>query len=400
MKRSARILALVLSLVFVFAMLAGCNGGTEATPTPDAGGEGEETGPIKMACLAPFSGNYAQYGEGYQVAIEMILDEYNANGGYNGREVVCDYYDDKMDAKEAVTVAQKIVNEDYIICVGPWSSTIAFAVAPTFAEAKMGLYGISTSHSDVTKQNEYIVRQSPDIVQFEDAEARLAYTELGCRKAATLVYVDDMATAAAARFASDFETLGGEIVAQETYMTGAVDFTAQLTKIIAAGTDYLMTQGSYSDAARIIQQARELDYTGHINVGGASYDQGLIDIAGELAEGVTAIVHMDPDQPEAVELADRFREASGGTKELNAHSYMAYDCAWHVMQALDAVGPDKEAIIEYLRNDKNAQGTFGTVEYTNGDPVAPVFPVVIQDGKFTTLELQNLTLEDLTTLFD
>ncbi|MCI8398045.1 MAG: ABC transporter substrate-binding protein [Oscillibacter sp.] len=173
-----------------------------------------------------------------------------------------------------------------------------------------------------------------------------------------------------------------------------MDFSAQLTKIISAGVDYIYTQGSYADAARIIQQARELDYTGRIGLGGASYDQGLIDLAGDLAEGCTAIAHIDPEQPEALELAERFREASGG-KELSAHSYMAYDCAWHVMQALDAVGPDKEALIAYLRNDKNAQGTFGTVEYTDGNPVAPVFPVVIKDGKFTTLELEHVTLEDL-----
>ena len=324
----------------------------------------------------------------------MILADYNANGGCNGREVVCDYYDDKMDSKEAVTVAQKIANEDYIICVGPWSSTIVFAVASTFADAKMGLYGISSSHTDVTKQSEYIVRQTPDIVQFICAETRLAYTEFGCRKAATLVYVDDMATTAASLAKEYFESMGGEIVAQETYMTGAVDFSAQLTKIISAGVDYIYTQGSYADAARIIQQARELDYTGRIGLGGASYDQGLIDLAGDLAEGCTAIAHIDPEQPEALELAERFREASGG-KELSAHSYMAYDCAWHVMQALDAVGPDKEALIAYLRNDKNAQGTFGTVEYTDGNPVAPVFPVVIKDGKFTTLELEHVTLEDL-----
>ena len=144
MKRHTRILALALSLVMIIG-LAACGGGSSASPSASA--PAEQTGPIKMACLAPFSGNYAQYGEGYKVSIEMALAEYNANGGYNGRELVCDYYDDKMDAKEAVTVAQKIVNEDYIICVGPWSSTIGFAVASTFGDAKMGLYGISTSHT-------------------------------------------------------------------------------------------------------------------------------------------------------------------------------------------------------------------------------------------------------------
>ena len=394
MKRHTRILALALSLVMIIG-LAACGGGSSASPSASA--PAEQTGPIKMACLAPFSGNYAQYGEGYKTSIEMALAEYNANGGYNGRELVCDYYDDKMDAKEAVTVAQKIVNQDYIICVGPWSSTIGFAVCSTFADGKMGLYGISTSHTDLVKQNDYIVRQSPDIIQFTDAEARLAYVEFGLRKTAILNYVDDMANTAAARFTSDFESLGGEVVAHETYMTGDVDFTAQLTKMIAAGPDYIWIQGSYNDTARIIQQARELDFTGRISIPAASYNPALLELAGPYLEGCTSIVHIDPDLPEAVALGEKYTAACG--KALDAHSYMAYDCALHVTQALDACGPDKEAIITYLRDDQNAQGTFGTVVYNDGSPVAPVFPVIVENGKYTTYEPQNITREELAVLF-
>lgn len=389
MKRSLlKVTLILLSMVILLGLTGYDSIGAQASTA--------EPTPIKMACLAPFSGNYAQYGEGYKAAIELKLTEYNENGGYNGRQVVCEYYDDKMDAKEAVTVAQKIANEDYICCVGPWSSTILFAVAPTFEKAKMPLYGISPSHSDVSKQGEFIIRHSPDIIQFTDAEARLAYNEFGLRTAALLYYVDDMATTASERFTGDFESLGGKVVASETYMTGAVDFSAQLTKMIAADPDYIWIQGSYNDTARIIQQARELDYKGRISIPAASYNPALLELAGPYLEGSTSIVHVDPDLPEAVALGEKFTAASNRT--LDAHSYMAYDTAWHVIQALDAVGPDKVAIAGFLRNS-TVDGTFGKVVYTNGAPVSPVFPVIVKDGAYTSYEPENISREDLAVLF-
>jgi len=391
MRKLKKSLVLLVIMLLLANILAGCQSNTNQESTA---AKEEQLSDIKIACLAPFSGNYAQYGEGYKAAIEMKLKEYNDAGGYNGRKVVCVYFDDKNDPKEAVTVAQKIVNDDEIlITLGPWSSTVGLAVGSIFGKAKMGLYGISTSHSDFVAQNEYMIRQSPRIEQFYEAAAKLYYEELGYRTAAFLHYVHDTAEAAATQFKKTFEALGGNVLLTETYMTGAVDFSAQLTKIIAAKPDIIQTYGSYADTAKIIQQARNLDYKGMIGLSGAAYNQALIDLAGDLAEGSMAIVHIDPDHEKAVELDKKFKEFSG--KSLDAHSYMAYDAVWHVLQALDAVGPDRQAIVEYLRNDKNAQGTFGTVVYTDGEPQAPVFPVIIKDGKFTSYKLQKLTLEEL-----
>lgn len=391
MYKLKKTLALVLIMLLLASVLTACqsstNEGNSATTEDD-------NSDIIIACLAPFSGNYTQYGEGYKAAIEMKLKEYNDAGGYNGRKVVCKYFDDKCDAKEAVTVAQKIINDDEIlITLGPWSSTVGFAVGPMFGKAEMGLYGISTSHTDFVAQNDYMVRKTPRIGQFYEAAAKLYYEELGFKKAAFLHYVDDTANAAAAQFKETFEALGGNVALIETYMTGAVDFSAQLTKIIAAKPDVIQTFGSYADTAKIIQQARNLDYKGIIGLSGASYNQGLIELAKEQAEGCMAIVHIDPDHEQAIALDKKFNEFSG--KSLDAHSYMAHDAVWHVLQALDAVGPDRQAIIEYLRNDKEAQGTFGNVVYTDGEPQAPVFPVTIKDGRFCTFELNKLTLESL-----
>lgn len=408
MKKRFLALLLTLCIVFVFTACAPAETKDDANDSqttnnndnsqsdkdnsqPTTGGDEEE--PIRIACLAPFSGNYAQYGEGYKAAFEMKLEEYNANGGYNGRMVVCDYFDDKCDAKEGVTASQKIVNGDYLICLGPWSSTVGFAVSPLFEKAQMGLYGISTSHNDFVNASPYNIRQSPRLTSFAQTDVKLAYEEMGVRTACYFHYIDDTATLNCELYQKTFEALGGTFLGSESYTTGDTDFTAQLTKLISMNPDMIWTFGSYADSAKIVIQARELGYEGKIGLTGAAYAQEFVDLAGDLGEGCTDVVHMDPDLPQAVELATAFNEYSGLT--LNAHSYMAYDCMWHVLQGLDAVGPDRQALVDYLRNDKNAQGTFGTVEYTDGENSSSVFPVIVKDGKFCSYELKNTTLEEL-----
>lgn len=388
MRKNLKAFSLVLIVTLIFATMVGCQSKTE---TPD---DSSDTGPIKVAVIAPFSGNYTQYGEGYKAAMQMKLDEYNDAGGYNGRKVVADFFDDKCDPKEAVTVTQKIINnDDYVITLGPWSSSVGLAIGPMFGKAEMGLYGISTSHLDFVKQNDYMIRQTPIITLFQEGDARLTYEEYGAKTAAFIHYIDDTATSSVKIFTDAFEKLGGEMLVTETFTTGDVDFSAQLTNIIRANPDAIKTFGSYADTAKIIQQARNLDYKGQITLSGASYNLGLIELAGELAEGSFNIVHIDPDQPQAKELFKKYNEYSG--KDMDAHSYMAHDAIWHVLQGIDEVGPDREALVKFLRNNKNAEGTFGKVEYTDGEPNARVFPVIIKDGKFQTYPLEKITLDEL-----
>lgn len=398
--------SLILVLLMLAALLAACGQAASQAPSAPAGdakgsseggssGAGGATGePIYVACLAPFTGNFAQYGEGYKNAIEMKFKEYNDAGGYEGRPLVLEVFDDKCEAKEAVTAAQKIVNDDrFVITLGPWSSTVGFAVGPMFAEAKMGLYGISPSHLNFVRQNDYIIRQSPNIASLMETDAKLSYMEYGNRKAAYLNYVDDAAAQSAEIFKAVWKKLGGEFVGHETFMAGAVDFSAQLTKLIAEKPEVIHVFGSYADTAKIITQSRDLGYEGRIAMTGAAMNPELINLAGEDAEGATCVL-MDPNQPAAATLLAAYEKYTGG-KTMDAHAFMAYEAAWHLTQAMDEVGPDRQKLVDYLRNDKNCQTTFGTVVYTDGEPAAFRFPIIVKEGRFQTIELKNCTLEEL-----
>ena len=61
-----KILALVLALMLVLSAAAMAEG------------------TIKLGGLAPLTGNYAEYGKGFQIGWQMAIDDIAAQGGVNG----------------------------------------------------------------------------------------------------------------------------------------------------------------------------------------------------------------------------------------------------------------------------------------------------------------------------
>ena len=92
MKPSLRTLA-VGALLAVPALLAGAPAAWSADP-------------IHIALSAPLTGNFAEYGQLFQKAIDLGVESINAAGGIKGRPIVMVVGDSKADPKEAAALAQ------------------------------------------------------------------------------------------------------------------------------------------------------------------------------------------------------------------------------------------------------------------------------------------------------
>ena len=65
---------------------------------------------IKIALAGPVTGAVAQYGEMQFIGAKMAIEQINKAGGVNGAQLEGVVYDDACDPKQAVAVANKIVN--------------------------------------------------------------------------------------------------------------------------------------------------------------------------------------------------------------------------------------------------------------------------------------------------
>ena len=115
-------LSMLVAGVLLLGTLTGCTKSETSDQNTDD--------PIKVALVGPMTGSAAQYGEQFKRGVELFVEEYNEKGGFEGREIEVTTFDDKNDAKEAATIANKIVAEgDYFTVIGPFSSTSGFAMA-------------------------------------------------------------------------------------------------------------------------------------------------------------------------------------------------------------------------------------------------------------------------------
>jgi branched-chain amino acid transport system substrate-binding protein len=90
----------------------------------------------------------------------MAVKEINEKGGVLGAKLELVIYDDKNDAKEAVSAFQKMVEVDKVVAVmGPVSSGIGAALAPEANKAKVPLLlHMAGSERILTLDNRYVFR--------------------------------------------------------------------------------------------------------------------------------------------------------------------------------------------------------------------------------------------------
>ena len=127
--------------------LAACGGqqgassgsaGSQAGDTQaSSGGEvsADEGDVIKIGLISMMTGDNPLNGERMNQGVQMAVDEYNAAGGINGKQIELTIVDDQTLQDMAVTCANKLIGEGVVGIVGPHRSTNAMAVEAVVKQA-------------------------------------------------------------------------------------------------------------------------------------------------------------------------------------------------------------------------------------------------------------------------
>ncbi|HQC72274.1 MAG TPA: ABC transporter substrate-binding protein, partial [Candidatus Competibacteraceae bacterium] len=82
------------------------------------GGLAQAADVIKIAVAGPITGPVAQYGDMQMIGAKMAVEQINAKGGVNGKKLEAVLIDDVCEPKQAVAVANQIVNQKIKYVVG------------------------------------------------------------------------------------------------------------------------------------------------------------------------------------------------------------------------------------------------------------------------------------------
>ena len=249
--------------------LTACGGSSStAAPASTAAGSAASGDTIKVGVLGPMTGDVSVYGLAVINGATLYLDQVNANGGVNGKQLEVITMDEQGDATQAVTCFTKMCDQGITALVGDVTTTPTLALAAESADYNMPMVTASATAEAVTYDAETdTVNGNVFRATFTDPfqgikMADYAYQKLGYTQAA-VIYLKgaDYNEGLAENFVKEFESLGGTIVDQETYADGDVDFKTQLTTILGKNPQVVFCPNYYQDVGQILAQAESIGLT-------------------------------------------------------------------------------------------------------------------------------------------
>lgn len=376
-------LCCLLSILLVLSLLAGCSGSGEKS--------GDKPSVIYLASANPMTGDSAQFGDMKVKAIQLALDEVNANGGINGAEVKLLVGDDTGNPKEAPNVAQKFAADDKVLAViGHWNSSCTLAARGIYEAAGIPVITDSVNKAITDGSTPHVYRISlTDTAQAKHL-AKYAFDKMNKRRVAILYTNNDFGNGLMNDFSQAFKEMGGEVAATETFFEGqSKDFSPQLTKIKTTNPDLLFIAGYYVETALIAQQSQQVGLSvPMLGTDGISSEE-LIKLGGTAVEGIlfTGFFHPEIKYPGTEEFVQAF--TAKYNKEPDTYAALAYDSAKLILEAISKQGASREEIKKYLSGVKDFPGVAGPISFdSKNDVTRGIIILTVQNGKIVPAAVQ------------
>ncbi len=298
----------------------------DACPTPE---NLPET--VTLGAIFGLSGPISVYGGPQQQAVNLAVEEINA-AGYLGEGITLEviFEDSAGDATEAINAMTKLVEEDGVVAMlGPTLSTEAFAADPIADENGVPVMGVSNTATGITDMGEFVFRNSLPESSVIPGTISQAADILGLEAVAVLYGDDDDFTLSGYDvFIEALEANEIDILEEQTFARGDVDFSAQLTSIIATEPDAIIASALAAEAVQIIIQARELGYDGPIIGGNGLNSPAVLEETGDASANVIvgAAWNIASPDPLSVAFSEAYEAAYDGLPDQFAAQ--AYTGAW------------------------------------------------------------------------
>lgn len=346
---------------------------------------------IKIGMLAPLTGFAAADGLSVKNSVELAVESVNKSGGVLGKQVELITYDDRADAKEAVALARKLIQQDGVVAVvGGSYSTPTRAVAPIFQDEEIPMVAAYAVHPDITKAGNFCFRNG-FLGTVEGKCAGYASVEmLKAKRIALLTADNDFGRTLTEGFKEYIENYGkgAEIVISEIYPFKEKDFKAYLAKIKETNPDLIFASGYYFQTGPIVNQAREMGMNMHI-VGEEGADSPkFLEIAGKAAEGFVIVTNLNRDdpRPEVQAFLKEYQDRYG--IQLDMVGASAYDAFMIIVDGIKRAGKTKaEAVRKAIAETKDYNGLTGVIKgFTpDGEVVKDVQVQIVKNGEFHNL---------------
>ena len=249
-----------ISVMLVAAMavtaLTGCGSNSGSSSKKDAD-------KYYIGGIGPTTGATAIYGTAVKNGAQIAVDEINAAGGINGKQIEYRFEDDQNDAEKAVNAYNTLKDWGMQMLVGTTTTAPCIAVAGKTASDNLFQITPSASAPSVLSSGNGNIFQ----VCFTDPNQGIAsaqyIAENKLAKKIGIIYdsSDVYSSGNEEKFEAEAKDKGLQIVSKAAFTADSkTDFGTQLQKAKDAGADLLFLPIYYQEASIILKQADTMGY--------------------------------------------------------------------------------------------------------------------------------------------
>ncbi|MGG1559067.1 ABC transporter substrate-binding protein [Geobacillus thermoleovorans] len=366
--------------------------------TATSGGEDE----IKIGAIFSASGGAAPLGKPEMETVKMLVEQWNKQGGIDGKKIKLIAYDDKSDQNEAVLSTKKLIEQDKVTAIiGGTISGNSLAMIPQIEKAGIPYISLAASKQIVNPSDgssrhwTFKTAQGDNIV----IQKLLGFLkEKGWTNVAWLNVANAYGTSGHEEFVHYAPEYGVKAVIEEEFEATVDDAKAMLTKVKKANPQAIIVWGTAQESAVVTKNIRQLGIEAPIVESHGIGTKSFIDLAGEAANGVwfpagrilvaDQLPDSDPQKETLLKYKEQFEKAYGyAPTTFGGHAWDAFHL---LVNAIKEGGADQEKIRSVLENTRKFIGISGVFHMSKDDHTGldadSLVMVQIQDGKFVLAE--------------
>nr|ELR5039799.1 branched-chain amino acid ABC transporter substrate-binding protein [Providencia stuartii]ELR5081247.1 branched-chain amino acid ABC transporter substrate-binding protein [Providencia stuartii] len=252
---------------------------------------------IKIAVVGAMSGPVAQYGDMEFTGARQAVADINAKGGINGDTLVAVEYDDACDPKQAVAVANKVINDGIRYVIGHLCSSSTQPASDIYEDEGVIMITPAATNADLTTRGYQMIMRTTGLDSDQGpTAAKYIMDQVKPKRIAVVHDKQQYGEGLARSVRENLNKAGVKEVMFEGVTAGDKDFSALVAKLKKENVDFVYFGGYYPEMGQILRQAKQsglnIRFMGPEGVGNSS----LSNIAGEASEGMLVTLPKRYDQ--------------------------------------------------------------------------------------------------------
>jgi len=341
--------------------------------------------PIRLGVIVDSSGASASLGISGRNGVQLAIEQRNAVGGIQGRSIEMLPHDDGFDPQRAKQAAKILIDNQVDAVLGPMTSVIAEALAPSFTEANILLMGITPLSPLLAGQDDMFFRTLGHLNPDARSIANHLFKRMGVTQASLLVEQSNVtfATPWVKDFTAHFTTLGGQVAAPVAFQRSPEAQYAELASAaLMPDTQAVVIVSSALDTAMLASHLRHKRPDMVLATPSWAAADALLEMGGQSVEGlVTAQVFDLADQSPAF---TNFRKQYQArfSQDVDTAAVTGYNATQVLLQALEARQPD-EHLKQTLLRIRRFEGLQQPIVFDAfGDNNNRMYLRVVKHGRF------------------